>query len=125
MTHQRVYSIYIGHIRDAMQHALEFTADLDYEGFAADERTIYATVHALEIVGEAAKLVPDEVRSLDPTIPWRKMACMRDVIIHRYDEVDLLQVWGVVQSNLEQILPRLERLQNLLEQREDEEWERT
>jgi uncharacterized protein with HEPN domain len=125
MTRQRVYSIYIGHIRDAMQHALEFTADLDYEGFAADERTFYATVHALEIVGEAAKRVPDEVRGLEPTIPWRKMAGMRDVIIHRYDQVDLLQVGDVVQSNLEEILPRLERLQNLLEQREDEEWERT
>ena len=101
MTGQRAYSVYIGHIREAAQHALQFTATLDYDGFAADERTIYATVRALEIVGEAAKRVPDEVRSLDPTIPWRKMAGMRDVIIHRYDEVDLLQVWGVVQSNLE------------------------
>jgi uncharacterized protein with HEPN domain len=124
MTGQRAYSVYLGHIRDAIQHALQFSATLDYDGFAADDRTVYATVRALEIIGEAAKRVPDEIRELDPTIPWRTMAGMRDVIIHRYDEVNLAEVWGVVQGNLEEMLPRLERLQQLLEQREDEEWER-
>ena len=123
MTGKWAYSIYIGHIRDAIQHALEFTADLDYDAFAADTRTVYATARALEIVGEAAKRVPDEVRSMESTIPWRKMAGMRDVIIHRYDEVDLMEVWGVVQSSLDEILPRLEHLQHQLEQQEDEEWE--
>jgi uncharacterized protein with HEPN domain len=124
VTSPRAYSVYVGHIRDAIQHALQFTAGLDYERFAADNRTSYATVRALEIVGEAAKRVPDEIRSLDPTIPWRKMAGMRDVIIHRYDEVNLAEVWDAVQGNLEELLPRLERLQRLLENREYEEWER-
>jgi uncharacterized protein with HEPN domain len=116
--------VYVGHIRDAIQHALQFTEGFDYNRFASDNRTTFATVRALEIVGEAAKRVPDEIRALDPTVPWRKMAGMRDVIIHRYNEVNLAEVWDVVQSNLEELLPRLERLQHLLEQREDEEWER-
>jgi uncharacterized protein with HEPN domain len=124
MTSQRAYSVYVGHIRDAIQYALQFTEGFDYDRFAVDNRTTFATVRALEIVGEAAKQVPDDIRALDPTIPWRKMAGIRDVIIHRYNEVSLTEVWDVVQRNLEELLPRLERLQYLLEQREDEEWER-
>jgi len=123
MTAQRAYSVYVGHIRDAIQRALQFTAGLTQDQFAADQRTIYATVRALEIVGEAAKRIPDQIRGLDSTIPWRKIAGMRDVMIHRYEEVDLEQVWNIVQGDLEETLPRLERLQRLLEQREDEEWE--
>lgn len=109
MTGQRAYSVYVGHMRDAIQHALEFTANLDYDEFTADHRTIYATVQSLEIVGEAAKRIPDEVRSLDPTIPWRKMAGMRDVMLHRYDQVDLLEVWDTVERDLVPLLPRLEQ----------------
>lgn len=124
MTGQRAYSVYLDQMRDAIQHALQFTAGLNQDQFVADERTIYATVRALEIVGEAAKRVPDQIRDLDSTIPWRTMAGMRDVMIHRYEEVDLAEVWNIVQGDLEEMLPRLERLQCLLEQREDEEWER-
>jgi len=124
MTGQRAYSVYLGHIRDAIQHALQFTADLNQDQFAADQRTIDATVWALEMVGEAAKRVPDQIRALDSTIPWGTMAGTRDVMIHSYYEVDLEQVWNIVQGDLGEMLPRLERLQRLLEQREDEEWER-
>ena len=124
MTAPRAYSVYVGHIRDAIQRALQFTAGLNQDQFTADQRTIYATVRALEIVGEAAKRVPDQIRALDSTIPWRTMAGTRDVMIHRYDEVDLAEVWNIVHGDLEEMLPRLERLQRLLEQREDEEWER-
>jgi len=119
----RAYSVYVGHIRDAMQDALRFTAGLNQDQFTADQRTTYATVRALEIVGEAAKRIPDQIRALDSTIPWRKMAGMRDVMIHRYEEVDLAEVWNIVQGDLEEMLPRLERLQRRLEQQEDEEWE--
>jgi len=124
MTVPRAYSVYVGHIRDAMQDALRFTAGLHQDQFTADQRTTYATVRALEIVGEAAKRIPDQIRALDSTIPWRKMAGMRDVMIHRYEEVDLAEVWNIVQGDLEEMLPRLERLQRRLEQQEDEEWER-
>ncbi len=123
MTGQRAYSIYLGHIRDAIQHALQFTAGLNQDQFTADQRTIDATVWALEIVDEAAKRVPDHIRALDSTIPWRTMAGMRDVMIHRYDEVDIAEVWKVVHGDLGEMLPRLERLQRQLERQEDEEWE--
>jgi uncharacterized protein with HEPN domain len=120
----RVYSVYVGHIREAADRAREFVAGMSYEQFAADTRTVYATVRALEIVGEAARLIPEDVRAMEPAIPWRAMAGMRDRMIHRYEEVDLTVVWDAVQQELPALFPALARLQQTLEAREDEEWER-
>jgi len=124
MTGPRAYSVYIGQMRDAIQHALQFTAGLTQDQFVADDRTNYATLRILEIVDEAAKRVPDQIRDLDSTIPWQKMATMPGVMIDRYDEVNLAEVWNIVQVDLGEMVPRLERLQRQLERQEDEEWER-
>ncbi len=124
MTGQRAYSVYVGQIRDAVQHALQFTAGLTEDQFVADDPTNYATLRVLEIVDEAAKRVPDQIRDLDSTIPWQKMATVPGVMIDRYDEVNLTEVWNLVQGDPEEMLPRLERLQRQLERQEDEEWER-
>jgi uncharacterized protein with HEPN domain len=124
MKPNRAYSIYVGHISESIEQAQQFLGDMRFEEFATDERTNYATVRALEIIGEATKRLPPEVRTLDADIPWSDMARMRDRIIHQYDDVDLAVVWDTVQRDLPPLLPRLHRLQQALEQREDEEWER-
>lgn len=59
-----------------------------------------ATVRTLEVVGEATKRLPTEIRALDEGVPWQDMARMRDRIIHRYDDVDLSIVWDVVHGDL-------------------------
>lgn len=123
MTAPRASLAHIDRMRYAMETALRFTANLDYDGFVADIRTIYATERALEIADEAAKQVPDQVRNLDPGIPWRQMAETGDFILYRYDEVNLLDIWDTVQGSLRELLPRLERLQHLAEPREVEERE--
>lgn len=120
----RAYSVYVGHMREASERAGEFTAGLDYTRFMTDNLAVYATVHALEILGEAAKRVPEDIRAMDPAIPWRQMAGMRDVIIRHYDDVELEEVWNVVKNQIPDLLLRLEELQRTLEQREDKEWER-
>ena len=124
MSARRVYSVYVADMRDAIAHALQFTSGLEYDTFVADEKTVYAPVRALEVLGEAAKWIPEEVRDPDRDIAWRRMAGMRDVLIHRYDVADPREVWMVVSGELEQLLSSLERLQTDLERREDEEWER-
>lgn len=124
MSRQRVYSTYVGHIRAAMGRARRYVSGKTFADFAADEQAIDATVRTIEIVGEAAKRVPDEIRALEPEIPWRRMAGMRDIVIHQYDSVDLAAVWDTVQEDMGEVLVRLEHLQRELERREDEEWER-
>jgi uncharacterized protein with HEPN domain len=124
MRSNRTYSVYVGHISESIEQAQRFLGDMHFEEFAKDERTNYATVRALEIIDEATKRLPPEVRALDADIPWSDMARMQDRIIHQYDEVDLAVVWDTVQRDLPPLLPRLQRLQRELEEREDEEWER-
>jgi uncharacterized protein with HEPN domain len=84
-----------------------------------DEAVIQDAVkHNLAVMGEAAKRVNDEYRQAHPNIPWRGMAAMRDVLIHNYEQVDLEQVWQVVERDLPPlraiivaILPPLDQLE--------------
>jgi len=114
-------SIYLAHISEAIERAQRFLGDMPSEQFTLDEPISHATVRQLQIIGEAAKRLPSEIRALDPHIPWSDMARTRDRIIHGYDKVDLAVVWHTAQHDLPPLLPRL---QQVLEQREDEEWER-
>lgn len=63
---------------------LNITTGLDYEWFVLDSQTNYAVIRCLEIIGEAAKNIPDQIRNTYPDIPWRQMAGMRDKIAHHY-----------------------------------------
>ncbi|MBI2803471.1 MAG: DUF86 domain-containing protein [Planctomycetes bacterium] len=76
-------------IRTAARKAQEFAAGMKFEDFVADEKTAFAVVRALEIIGEATKRVPQEVRDKGPEIPWRSMAGIRDKLIHDYVSVNL------------------------------------
>jgi uncharacterized protein with HEPN domain len=67
-------------------------------------------VRALEIVGEAAKAVPEEVRAMAPSIPWRQIATMRNKLIHHYFGVDLEIVWGTVVEDVPTLIKELETL---------------
>ena len=74
---------------DAAEKAQSFVAGMDFEAFASDAKTVFATIRALEVVGEAAKNIPQTFRTTHPSVPWIDMAGMRDVLIHEYFGVDL------------------------------------
>jgi len=73
---------------------------MNYEDFEADRKTINAVIRSLEIICEAAKKIPTEVRVRYPQIPWNEIAGMRDKLIHEYFGVDLEIVWETIQSDL-------------------------
>lgn len=103
---------FIEDILDAMDKAEILLEGVDYERFMSDFRINFAVIRALEIIGEAAKRLPDDLRVRYPEIPWRAMAGMRDRIIHGYDNVDYQIVWDVVRKDIPTIKPKI---QNILE----------
>jgi uncharacterized protein with HEPN domain len=99
----REFLDFIEDILDAMNKAESLLEGVSYSQFENDFRINFAVVRALEIIGEAAKRLPDELRLRYPDIPWKGMSGTRDRIIHGYDNVDLQIVWDVVKRDIPQI----------------------
>jgi uncharacterized protein with HEPN domain len=110
MTQLREYRDYLEDIRQAAQKALAFVQGMSYEAFVADDKTVFAVVRALEIVGEATKRIPQSVRDRYPEVPWRSMAGIRDKLIHDYVSVNLEVVWKTVTEDLPALLPMIQRV---------------
>jgi uncharacterized protein with HEPN domain len=83
--------------------------------FFQDRMTRDAVVRNLEVIGEAAKRLSQQLRDQTPEIPWRRIAGLRDIVIHQYDNVDYQEVWNVVEDDLPAFL---DALQNLLASRD-------
>jgi uncharacterized protein with HEPN domain/predicted nucleotidyltransferase len=79
-----------------MLKAQEFIEHLSYDQFSQDDKTVFAVVRALEIIGEATKNIPNSIRKKHPEIPWKDMAGMRDILIHDYFGADMETVWLTV-----------------------------
>lgn len=106
----RSVSVYLNDMLRACEKIARYGGGLGRESFAADERTIDAVIRNLEIVGEAAKRVPDDIRRLHPQIAWKRIAGMRDLLIHDYSGVDLDVVWDVVENKIPDLQRRLKEI---------------
>jgi len=110
MSPERVYLDYLRDVLDGLQKAHVFVADLSHEEFAKDEKTIFAVVRALEIVGEASKQIPQDVQEKYPQVPWRHMARMRDKLIHHYFGMDLNVVWRTVEEDVPELIVKISEI---------------
>jgi uncharacterized protein with HEPN domain len=113
----RNLSLYIKDILQNMQDAQNFIRGMSYEKFIADKKTFNAVVRSLEVIGEAAKNVPEEIRSKYPSIPWKEMAGMRDKVIHFYFGVSREAVWIAVKDRIPALQPLIEQILGELDQK--------
>lgn len=105
MTPGRIYLDTLEDILDALLKSRDFVEGMSYEEFAQDDKTVFAVIRALEVVGEGAKQIPKEIRRRHSTVPWRGMAGMRDKLIHHYFAIDLSVVWKTVIEDVPALIP--------------------
>ena len=106
----RDYSLFLKDILAAIESIQSFVAGMDFESFLDDDKTVSAVVRKFEIIGEAAKQIPEDVRGRYPMIPWKEMAGMRDRLIHFYFGIDHLLVWKTIQERLPETKQQVQRL---------------
>jgi uncharacterized protein with HEPN domain len=87
----------------------------DRDMFIADSKTSDAVVRNLEIIGEAAARVPEEVRKINPDIQWRAIIGLRNRVVHAYFGVDLDLVWSIITNDLKRLSQSLLELQARLD----------
>jgi uncharacterized protein with HEPN domain len=85
----------------------EYTQDITQSEFQSDQKTIDAVLRNLEIIGEAARHVPDTVTKAHPDIPWNEMRAIRNIVVHEYFGVNLNIIWHTTQVNLPSIIDKL------------------
>lgn len=106
----RDWRVLLDDIADACDQILEYTRGLAIDDFRNDRMRIDAVVRNLEIIGEAAKNVPPDVRERTPEILWQRISGLRDVLIHAYFGVDVDIIWDIVQTKVVDLRSSVERL---------------
>jgi uncharacterized protein with HEPN domain len=100
--------------------ARTFSEGLSKAEFESNVEKQLAVIRALEVIGEAAKGVPADVRELSPATPWRRIAGMRDKLIHQYFGVDIEAVWIVVQEGIPSLIEEMRLLIGRLDEPESD-----
>lgn len=97
-------------MRDAAQKAIRFLGNKERASFESDERDVFAVVHCLEILGEAARRVPMEVQLEHAEVPWAGLIGLRNKLSHGYDTINKDAVWKTITQDVPALLPILEKL---------------
>ena len=101
---------YLLHILQEIEYLSGESSHLSFEQFASDETRKRAFVRSLEIIGEAVKNIPDSIRQQYPNIAWRRIAGMRDKLIHVYFGVNYQLIWSIMQDELPILKKQIQKI---------------
>ena len=106
----RIYIDYLRDMHENANRAIKFIEGMDYDTFSKDEKTVYAVIRAVEIIGEATRNIPEEIRAKYPEIPWRDASNMRNKLVHRYFGINIEVIWQTLNEDLPMLADTLQEI---------------
>lgn len=110
----RSWELFLWDMLEAARKVIRYTSAGEVGAFVANEMAYDATLRNLEILGEAAKKIPEEIRQRYPQVDWRGVAGLRDILAHAYFALDDATLWQIVQSDVPKLLDVLDQIENEL-----------
>ena len=110
---QRDYNTYLQDIIDAIQKIEKYTKNLSFENFLIDELIQDGVLKNLIIIGEAVKNIPEDIKIINSEIEWKKIAGLRDILIHSYFKINLRIIWDIINNKIPKLKIQLLKLINL------------
>lgn len=107
---KRDYKLFLKDIILAMESVERFVEAMSIEELTQDDRTSSAVIRKFEIIGEATKHIPEGLKEKHPEIPWKRMAGMRDRLIHAYFGIDYKLVWDAIKLEIPELIPKLQAI---------------
>ena len=107
---RRDWRLYADDIVEACGKVRRFIGGMTYEAFVADDRTLDAVIWNIEVIGEAAKKLPDDIIDKAPEVEWRKVRGMRNVLAHAYFGLDTKVVWSTATTKLDELEAAVRKL---------------
>ncbi len=103
------YKAYLEHILDEADYLMRSSAGMEYSVFIEDETLKRSFVRSLEVIGEAVKNLPRDFKEAHGEVEWKKVAGMRDILIHHYFGVDYKMVWDVVMNQVPDLKEKIKK----------------
>jgi uncharacterized protein with HEPN domain len=107
---KRNYRIYLEDIHLSMTRIIEYVGDMSFDSFKQNHLIIDAVVRNFEIIGEASKNIPDQIKEKYPEIPWKKMYSLRNLMSHEYFGIDFEMIWEIITSDLPQNIKDMSKI---------------
>jgi uncharacterized protein with HEPN domain len=107
---KRDLRLYLKDILDAIKAIENFVEGMDFESFQSDDKTSSAVIRKFEIIGEAARNIPQDIRQDYPNIPWKEMVGFRDKLIHFYFGIKYEIVWDTIKSRLPELKMEIQKV---------------
>ena len=107
-TTEREFILYLEDMMISMVRIEEYLGDLDFKRFKMNYLIVDAIIRNFEVIGEASKNIPTDIKDKYPEIPWKKMYGLRNLIAHEYFGIDYELIWEIARKNLPQNLIDLE-----------------